>query len=79
MPFRETILFFDDLFGQAPLIDLEQLPEADASTPFLKRNELSDAEPGAEPVEKEQQLEDKNPETNEPFSDNLVKLRAYIN
>ena len=52
-----------------PILNLNELPDT----------QLPDAEsPDAEFIEKEP-VDEGNPETNEPFNDDLIKLRSLMN
>ena len=94
IPFHEAASLFEELFESsfesedfpnAPAVENETLIEEHSSMSFLHLNELPDAEPpgtdfsDAGSIEKEQEDETGNPETNEPFDDELIKLRALVN
>ena len=85
-PFATAAAVFDDLFEHASPLELGELPDADTVerelpatesnfAPILELNEL----PDAEPIKKEQEIDEGDPETNEPFNENIARLRSYVN
>ena len=81
-PLSEAASIFEDLFvhnelSNADTPDRETLTAKPDSAPTIELDELPDA--GS--IEKNQDIDDgnKDPKTNEPYSEDLAKLRSYIN
>ena len=76
LPFYEAASLFKELSKELPGAD------TDNSIPFLELNELPNTEsPDSRPIkqEEEQEIDNRNPKINEPFNDDLIKLRALVN
>ena len=83
-PLATAASVFDDLFEDASPVEHGEFPDADInerelsttepdSTPGFKLNEL----PDVEAIEKEQRIDEGDPETNEPFNEDIARLRPY--
>ena len=67
--YHEAASLFNGLFKDNSPLKFEEIPDANAP-----EKELSNAEP----IKEEQENDNGNPDTNEPFNNNLIKLRTYI-
>ena len=80
--FPESNFLFRDLFESTPSLEWNDNTLKEKS-PTVEPDSVSfpefDEFPDAEPIEKEQSIDDGDPETNEPFNEDLSKLRSSLN